>query len=174
MRQRAREWFRGARLKPKVWIVYDSKEKQLIEEWVGRLSGARRPKAAQSIQAPAGVEEVIASSRWVLNLKQDWDEQGSLPYAESTWRRACDFLIRQANFARDTFHRELPAPKILPGPNASIDLHWKVSRFELLVNVPSDPTKTATFYGDDYGDLRIKGDLNTSEAILGLVVWLLN
>jgi len=68
---------------------------------------------------------------------------------------------------------ELPSPKIQPGPEASIDLHWKMERFELLVNIPNDPSKPATFYGDDYGDLCIRGNLNPSAPIPGLVVWLL-
>ena len=170
-RQRSSEWFRGPRLKSKVWIVYDSKEKQLVGEWISRSSGEKRSAVTRT---PINLQQAIVSSRWILDLKKDWDEQGALPYAETTWKRACDFLIRQSNFSRHTCHKELPVPKILPGPNASIDLHWKLAQFELLVNVPNDPVKNATFYGDDYGDLRIRGDLNTAEVIPGLVVWLLH
>ena len=52
-------------------------------------------------------------------------------------------------------------------------MHWKMPRFELLVNIPEDPTKPATFYGDDFGNSAIRGNLNPAEAIPGLVAWLL-
>jgi hypothetical protein len=75
--------------------------------------------------------------------------------------------------ARVSLGRELPVPKILPGPNASIDLHWKLPGFELLVNIPSDAAQPATFYGDDYRNSCIRGNLNPAEEVRGLVVWLL-
>lgn len=120
------------------------------------------------------IGEAIESSRWILDLEDDWDEQGSPAYAKSTWQRACGFLIQQAKLARQLLGRELPPPKIQPGPEASIDIHWKMDQFELLVNISSDPSKPATFYGDDYGDLCIRGNLNPSEPIPGLTVWLLS
>lgn len=131
------------------------------------LSGGGRGKIHKSIQ------EEIASSRSILDLEDDWDDQGSPRYSEDTWRRACDFLLRQANFARANLGCELPVPKILPGPGASIDLHWKLPDFELLVNIPADATQPATFYGDDYRDSCVRGNLNPSEEVRGLVVWLL-
>jgi hypothetical protein len=119
------------------------------------------------------VEDAITSSRAILNLKHDWDEQGSPGYEEATWRRACDFVLRQANFARENLGRELPVPMILPGPDASIDVHWKMPWFELSVNIPKDASQPATFYGDDFGNSSIKGTLNPAEEIPGIIVWLL-
>ena len=132
-----------------------------------QLSGGRRVEMLSDIQ------EAITASRSILELEDDWDDQGSPGYSETTWRRASEFLLRQANLARMSLDRELPVPKILPGPNASIDLHWKLAGFELLVNIPSDGAQPATFYGDDYRNSCIRGNLNTSEEIRGLVVWLL-
>ena len=96
-------------------------------------------------QAKTGISQSIAdaisSSRWILNLNDDWDEKGSPGYEQTTWQRACDFLVRQAKFARESHKRNLPAPRILPGPDGSIDVHWKMPQFELLVNIPEDPSK---------------------------------
>ena len=137
----------------------------------GAQQSAEEPRAEAS--APSTVQEAVESSRWILDLTDDWDEQGSPKYAESTWQRACDFLVRHARLARQRLGRELPAPAILPGPGASIDLHWKLPSFELLVNVPSDATRPATFYGDDHGVLCIRGNLNAAGDVPGLIVWLL-
>jgi hypothetical protein len=131
------------------------------------LSGGRR------VEMHSGIQEAITASSSILELEDDWDDQGSPRYSEATWRRASEFLLRQADLARVSLGRELPVPKILPGPNASIDLHWKVPGFELLVNIPSDAAQPATFYGDDYRNSCIRGNLNPAEEVRGLVVWLL-
>lgn len=144
------------------WIV--TKRRNL--GWGTALSGSGSP-------VQSGILKAIASSRWILDLEDDWDEAGASSYARSTWDRACQFLIQQAVFCHEVFGKELPSPKILPGPDASIDLHWKRERFELLVNIPSDLTKLATFYGDDRGSVSIRGSLNPSGAVQGLVGWLL-
>jgi hypothetical protein len=122
---------------------------------------------------PQSTAEAITSSQRILDLKYDWDEQGSPGYEQATWQRACDFLVRQASFARESLGRDLPVPRILPGPHGSLDVHWKMPRFELLVNIPHDPSKPATFYGDDFGNSSIRGNLNPDEAIPGLIAWLL-
>ena len=127
----------------------------------------------QDADAEAPWHTAITASKSILELEDDWDDQGSPRYAEATWQRAADFLVRQAGFARANLGRELPVPKILPGPKASIDLHWKLAGFELLVNIPSDAAQPATFCGDDYRNSCIRGNLNPAEEIRGLVVWLL-
>src|SRR5438552_2485750 len=119
-----------------------------------------------SASSPSTVQEAIETSRWIVGLENDWDDEGSPGVLETTWRRASDFLARQANVARKGLGKELPVPKILPGPNGSIDLHWKIPDFELIVNVPAEAAKGAIFYGDDDGNLCIKGSLNTSAEIL--------
>jgi hypothetical protein len=128
----------------------------------------------QTIPDQQVLVEAIRTSRWILNLEENWDDAGSSGYQESTWERACNFLTRQSTLAQHKFNRELPVPKILPGPESSIDLHWKMPGFELLVNVPADPKKHGTFYGDDHGNLSIRGTLDTASEIKGMVVWLLN
>lgn len=115
----------------------------------------------------------IENSRWILDLPDDWDDQGSPKYSFNTWKRATDFLLLQSYFAKNMMGRDLPAPKILPGPAGSLDLHWKMPSFELLVNIPSEIKKAGTFYGDNYGGLCIRGNLDTSKEVAGLIVWLL-
>ncbi|MBI4661430.1 MAG: hypothetical protein HY735_21620 [Verrucomicrobia bacterium] len=66
----------------------------------------------------------------------------------------------------------IPPPKILPGPDGSIDVHWKTKTCELLVNVPAGSNQRADFYGDDYGSLRIKGTIDPENPSSGLLFWL--
>jgi hypothetical protein len=125
-------------------------------------------------EAVSNLRTTINASRWILDLEEDWDEQGSLGYSELIWGRATDFLVLIAEVAVDLYGRELPMPEILPGPDQSIDLHWKSEGFELLVNIPDDHEKAASFYGDNYGELSIKGTFKPEKPNRGLVAWLVN
>ncbi len=120
----------------------------------------------------AHVQDAIESSRYILELKDDWDEDGSARYTEAVWDRAVQFLLKYANSILETQHVRIDAPQILPGPNGSIDLHWKNSDYELLINIPADPSKPAGFYGDDYESSSIKGTFDPSKYNYGLLLWL--
>ncbi len=141
--------------------------------WTVKRSSRNKQTRQARTGIPKNIEKAITSSRGILDLNEDWDDQGSAAYKQATWQRACDFLERQTRLARETFRSNLPAPRILPGPDGSIDVHWKTPRLELLVNIPEDQNKLATFYGDDFGNLAIRGNLNPAEAKTALVAWLL-
>jgi hypothetical protein len=126
---------------------------------------------AQSI--PPAIQQAIDSSRSILKLEEDWDDQGSSGYSEPTWQRAADFVVGQAAFAERIAGRDLPVPDILPGAKGSIDLHWKTSKFELLVNIPQNASQPATFYGDDYGTHSFKGSFDPADPPPSLAHWLL-
>lgn len=118
------------------------------------------------------IEDAIESSREILELKDDWDGEGGQGYLKETWQRAASFV---RNYARRLWSEHevlIPAPKILPGPNGSIDVHWEEKDFELLVNISADREEKAEFYGDDYGSIYIKGKLNPSTFNRGLIEWL--
>jgi hypothetical protein len=123
--------------------------------------------------------EAIEQSKYILAFKDDWDEEDSPAYRSSTWERATVFLSRGARQLWEENHLSLDAPKILPGPAGSIDLHWKTTRRELLINIPDAPGEPANFYGDDSSshDQRpgqtVKGILDTSKDNQWLLMWLM-
>ncbi len=170
-----KDWFvvRGPLPKRGEWRTTAHWSKEIMGDWLKRSPSERRRTSQTQSRIPQNIAEAIISSRGILDLSENWDDQGSSGYEEDTWRRACDFLVRHADFARESLGRDLPVPRILPGPQGSIDVHWKMPRFELLVNIPKDASKPATFYGDDFGKSSIRGNLNPAEAIPGLIVWLL-
>jgi hypothetical protein len=114
----------------------------------------------------------IEESRRILDLPDDWDSEGSPAFAEATWLRAADFLRRCASALWDRESSVLPVPQILPGPESSIDIHWQGSRRELLLNIPSDNDAPITFYGDDYGQDKRKGQIEEGAPDLDLLTWL--
>jgi hypothetical protein len=123
-----------------------------------------------------GLDELsreIHAARKLLTLGDDWDGEGSPGYSEATLDRAACFLRHHMRWAWEKYGVWLLAPRILPGPSGSIDIHWETRHYELLVNIPTDPSAPATFYGDDYGKSSIKGMFNPSAFNFGLVTWLL-
>jgi hypothetical protein len=125
-------------------------------------------------QWSAAIDEAINNSKWMLQLAEDWDEEGSPPIDEATWNAATAFLRRQADIHWRRYSKMIPVPHIAPGSDGSIDIHWKTENFELLVNIPARPGSGAGFYGDDYGGSRIKGVLDpTSESAYPLVACLI-
>ena len=118
----------------------------------------------------------VESAQEILLLKPDWDGEGSPGYERATLDRAVEFLRSVASFAVDTWRAEIPPPSIDPGPDGTIDLHWKSTSAELLINISDDPQERATFYGDDYGSCAVRGDIDLAtpeHESLVLLSWLL-
>ncbi|OFW10423.1 MAG: hypothetical protein A3G20_03005 [Acidobacteria bacterium RIFCSPLOWO2_12_FULL_59_11] len=118
-------------------------------------------------------EQVIESSRAVLELEEDWDGEGASAITEETWQRAVTFLRRNALGLWEKKGVRVESPSIVPLNDGSLDIHWKVARKELLVNIPPDPGKRATYYGDNrQGGNVVEGDLDTDAPNHWLLVWL--
>jgi len=116
----------------------------------------------------------ILESHVIYKQQDDWDGEGSLGHSESTWWRAVNFLIRHAIAIWQGHGRRIEAPKIWPGPEGSIDLHWESMASELLINVPASSDEPISFYGDDRGAQKIKGTLSDSpeREAHNLLLWL--
>lgn len=116
-------------------------------------------------------DRAIEGTRWILVLKPGWDGESALPCVQA-WHRATEYLRRQAHWVMDRFGVMLDAPDVMPLADGSIDIHWDSETCELLINVPPDANRPASFYGDDRGSLHIKGTLATEAFNEGLLQWL--
>ncbi len=107
----------------------------------------------------------------ILDLKDNWDGEGAKGYRAETWGRAVEFV---KNLSYQTWKRTqkiLPTPDILPGPDGSIDVHWKTPKMDLLLNVPEDESEPATFSCDDYKENSSKGTFNLKQMNQVLLFW---
>lgn len=118
------------------------------------------------------INKAIDGSRAILALPDDWDGEGSAAYSPATWQRATAFLWRNALriWKRDGI--EIAVPRIGPGPEGSIDLHWKLHEREVLLNVPAVADEPMTFYGDDHDNDVVKGTLPGDRYHEWLFLWL--
>ena len=103
----------------------------------------------------------------------DGDDEDAFLYSNDTLLRAKNFLLAQSKQFREICGYFPPAPRIGPGPNESIDLYWKEKGWELLINIPAEDGKMATFYGDDYGSQKIKGSFDPNSFHYGIVPWMI-
>jgi len=120
------------------------------------------------------IEEAIRSSFCILDIEPDEDAGIIEPYNEATLHRAAEFLRKHASWLWKNHSVIIAAPRLEPGPNGSIDIHWNTSDYELLVNIRKDPSQRAGFYGDDRGKICIKGTLDPSAFNNGLAIWLMD
>jgi hypothetical protein len=134
------------------------------------------------VRLEGGNEDELVSLKKALNsakflllgLQPDWDGEGSPGYSKETFGRMSKFLLNHSKQLVAACGVKAPIPKILPGPNGSIDLLWKSDDYELLLNIPSDRQSPASFYGDDEGNLCIKGKLDPDKINQGIIQWLMS
>jgi hypothetical protein len=113
----------------------------------------------------------IDAARPMLMWADDWDGAGSPGYRKATLDRARAFLLGGARELWEEHRLLPPVPRVSPGPDGSIDLHWRGDRRELLVNVPVGEDETISFYGDD-AHTQIKGEIGRDVSAAWLFAWL--
>jgi len=120
------------------------------------------------------IEEAIRLSEEIFELRDNWDGEGAPGYTRDTWERAIKFVRTSAEMVDRRYGLSFRAPNINPGPDGSIDVHWRTDDGELLVNIPAEPGALAEFYGDDYGQAVIRGKLNPARSNHELILWLIS
>jgi hypothetical protein len=108
----------------------------------------------------------------MLELEDDWDDRGSPGYQEHTWQRARDVLLNVAHAYLTRTGQEPTAPKVTPGPDGSIDIHWRQPDRDLVVNVPAAAHDPLVFYGETRRGATAKGHLDPAASNDWLVEWL--
>jgi hypothetical protein len=145
-------------------------------EEIARLFKAARSRSYEGIALPAESDrllDAITKSRKMLDWADDWDGEGSVGYSEATWNRARDFILHNASRLWRICLVIISTPRISPGPDGSIDIHWKTGESELLINIPVDLSEPATYYGDNKAGQIVKGNLDTQANNQWLLMWLM-
>lgn len=144
---------------------------------VDDVSISQRPLKVYEFEMPAALahlEAPIRASRTMLELKDNWDGDGSPRYDEETWNRAVDFVVETARGYWKNHGITAPAPRIGKGPEGSIDIHWLSPNRELLINIPPTAAESATFYGEDADDQAsvLEGRMHQLERDPWILEWL--
>ena len=145
-----------------------------VEEWEVSSVEEAAAEGPCLTQVSKELEEEILRASEMLKLEDDWDGEGSPAISKDTFDLAADFLESHSRYLWEHSCLCLPVPRISPGPNGSIDLHWKRETWELLVNIPADTNETAVFYGDNYGVQKINGSIDPKKGNFGITTWLMH
>lgn len=117
--------------------------------------------------------ELARAESMLEHAEEAEDEDDPPGFSSEALLRAKTFLLGQSKQFRKICGHFPPVPRIGPGPKGSVDLYWKEKDWELLINVPAESGKLATFYGDDHGAQKIKGSFNPNSFNYGIVPWLI-
>lgn len=123
----------------------------------------------QDSAGQSDIDDVLAHAQQLSNLEDDWDDQGSQGYAKETLDRVAVVLRRFAELTRRRSGARLVAPSVNPAAEGSIDLFWESEGHRLLINIPEDPERAASFYGEASSGDTIGGvapDLTRREDLL--------
>jgi hypothetical protein len=112
--------------------------------------------------------KTMDKSQYILQLEDDWDDEGGEKYEDQTWVNAMAFLSRYAQNLFNDFNIIINSPKIYHGSKGSIDILWKPSAYRLVINIPKDSNK-AMFYADDYKDQITEGVFHLDNFNVSLI-----
>ena len=128
------------------------------------------------VQLPREFEAIaksIEKSRSILDLEENWDDDGAEAYLPETWKKTGVFLIDFASLAWNHLAEVIDPPKIYEGPEGSLDILWDTERFNLLINIPKEGT-LAEYSGDNGEGESMHGKLDCAKPKLGLITLLKN
>lgn len=127
---------------------------------------------ASELEINSRLEEEIDRAFVMLEGEDPDDIEDGVRHSVATLNRAVLFLQKESEVYEQWFGKIAPVPSIDLGPNGSIDIHWKTPNRELLINIPADAIRKATFYGDnDHSDM-IKGSFDPDTVDSRIALWL--
>ena len=110
------------------------------------------------------LEAAISESRRILEIEAEPDHGIDVPYSEETWKRAVKLLRKLGELFWEDNGTFLPVPSIGPADAGSIDLFWELNGVTLLINVSTDVTIGATFFGRRLEASKISGTLGRNDT----------
>jgi len=114
------------------------------------------------------------STTHILSLEKTNDDEGSTDYKKETLNRATTFVKKLAISALKVNNTIIPTPKILPGPDGTIDVCWKEENFALLINFPDDEHELPTYFGEDESGNSTEGSFDGSKLDQVFLFWFLD
>lgn len=123
----------------------------------------------------AALRHAIEKSHRIVGQVLEYDDE-TIVVSESTWKHAGKLLMENALKLWRSHKICFDPPKIMAGPDGSIDLHWKTDNRELLINVPAGSEGAVGYYGDDKAEQTkdsVRGkDLESSPDAEWIFLWL--
>lgn len=122
----------------------------------------------------SSIIEEIQHSEQILDLKNDWNGEGSPKISEDIYLSSINFLMNYSKFVLDKTGTIIKFPEINPGKNGNIHLSWRTENARMIINIrESDEGILAFYYGDLNNDKSpIKGNIPVNEFSDFLAYWM--
>ena len=119
------------------------------------------------------LQKEIDTSKSMLNLPDDWDDEGSVRIDPEAWELSVKTAKDIFDFVYDLQGRFVPIPDITPYCDGSVDVFFKNEKLVLLLNVKKSSTieenenDNISFYGDDNssGKDKIRGYYTNPKSV---------
>ncbi len=119
------------------------------------------------------IKNTIIASESLLQLEDDWDEEGAIATNKLTYSRAIELLINYSRHLLTTYNSIISVPEINITKNGSIDLEWRTENYILLINIQNNVDLYVHYYGEDYkGKTIIKGFIESFLINNDLAFWM--
>jgi len=121
------------------------------------------------------IVDEIEKSKYILELREGWDDSNAKSISSDVWNSSVLFLIRYSEVIRECYSIVISTPEINPCRNGSIDLSWRTSKARMLINVRKENGEIVAFYyGDMYNNKSVKGAVPVTGIENHLAVWMTN
>ncbi|MGI0108318.1 hypothetical protein [Salinimicrobium sp. WS361] len=119
------------------------------------------------------IYESIDKSKTLLELNDDWDDEGAVGSNELIYKRSIHFLVDYAKYIYEIHNSVIEEPEINLVKDGSIDLEWRNENYILLINIRNTPERNIHYYGEDFKKKTIiKGFIDYHEINKDLGFWM--
>lgn len=143
-------------------ISYISGDKSLNHPKTSSYNFKNESLGSLSSEISLNIFVAIDKSKYILSLKDNWDDEGGLKYNEQTWIASIKFLLNYAKTLYEDFNTEVDTPAIYHGPKGSIDIMWEKLTYRMVINIQADG-RHAHFYADNYKDQMTEGNFKLNQ-----------
>jgi hypothetical protein len=110
----------------------------------------------------------IEKSKYILDLKDNWYDEGSVGYDKITWEKSIEFVINYANWISENFSKIINTPKIYHGPKGGIDILWERENYKMLVHIDKEGVN-GLFYADNNDGQISEGQFHVQNTNFNLL-----
>lgn len=113
----------------------------------------------------------IDAAKAILSWEENWDDEGSPAYAQTTLDRARRFLLVGVRKLWHGNRLTIGVPRVWAGPDGSVDMRWEGGGRYALVNIPAERDRPITLYATD-ADGEMNHDIRQDQQALWFFAWL--
>jgi len=113
-------------------IDEDKRAAIVIQDYYSHIKAGARKLENQNVyviryarEDKSELEKEIERSEYILELDDDWDEEGACKYKPETWQRAVDYLKGYLHWMRKKNGIDIDVPKISHGPTVVLMFYGK-------------------------------------------------